>query len=510
MATVTAITGNGGARPEQRGLDYWMERVLKELEGFRRSPNSDTVHDFRVAVRRCRSVAGVMEEVDPDTAWKEVQKIPRKLFHALGALRDTHVMEEWVKTLGHKNDAIRTKLEPVFEKEETELREEALKSAAKFDVKAWKKLEQTLRRRAQLVKPGTPAAQCIVLERYEEANERHALAMRGEEAAPWHKLRIGLKRFRYTTEILLPERSAAWGENLKRLQDLLGDIHDLNVLEELVEKAAGAEETDSREIWEKLLEKERRERMETYRRLTLGKTSLWREWRRGLPRGKQLEEAALARLRATARAMETRPSRATQVARIARRLFDSVARSKTGAVFGEPGMRRLFTAAARLHGATVPQDEGSSRKEARKFLKKATLPPGWTEQEWEVVVETIRYHRGEEPRAKDKAFAKLTTSQQEKVRGLAGVLRLARALRKCGVEGCVGLRVEKSADALIVKAPNLGDSEDIAVRLAAGKHLLERQLDRPLIVKSELKQGILLTLPEKKEEEQVAGSLASA
>ena len=486
-----------------------MERVQKELGEFRRNPNSDTVHDFRVAVRRCRSVAGVMEEVDPDPAWKEVQKIPRKLFHGLGALRDMQVMEVWVKTLGHKHDAIRTKLEPVFEKEETELREEALKSAAKFDVKAWKKLERTLRRRAQLVKPGTPAAQCIVLERYEEAKERHALAMRGEKAGPWHKLRIGLKRFRYTAEILLPEHSAARGENLKRLQDLLGEIHDLNVLEDLVKKTADAEQAESREGWEKLLEKERQERMQTYRRLTLGKTSLWREWRHGLPHGKQLEEAALARLRVTARAMETRPSRATQVARIARRLFDSVARSKTSAVFAEPGMRKLFAAAARLHGAAAPQDEGSSRKAARKFLKKATIPPGWTEQEWEVVVETMRYHRGAEPRAKDKAFAKLSTSQQEKVRALAGVLRLARALRKCGVESCVGLRVETSTDALIVKAPNLGDSEDIAVRLAAGKHLLERQLDRPLIVKSVVKQGILLTLPEKKEEEQIAGSLAS-
>lgn len=509
MASVTAISGSGGARLEQRGMNYWMERVLKELEELRRSPNSDTVHDLRVAVRRCRSVAGVMEEVDPDAAWPEMQKIARKLFHGLGALRDIQVMEEWVKTLGHKNDAIRMKLELLFEKEEAKLREDALKSAAKFDVKAWKKLERTLRRRAQLVKPGTPAAQCIVLERYEEAKERQALAMRGERAGPWHKLRIGLKRLRYTTEILLPEHSAAWGENLKRLQDLLGDIHDLNVLEALVKKTADAERAESREGWEKLLEKERQERKQTYRRLTLGKTSLWREWRHGLPHGKRLEDAALARLRVTARAMETRPSRATQVARIARRLFDSVARSKTGAVFAEPGMRKLFAAAARLHGAAAPQEEGASRKAARKFLKNAALPPGWTEQEWEVVLETIRYHRGAEPRAKDKAFAKLSMLQQEKVRGLAGVLRLARALRKCGVESCVGLRVEKSAEALIVNAPNLGDSEDVAVRLAAGKHLLEGQLDRPLIVKSVVKQAILLTLPEKKEGEAMVGSLAS-
>jgi len=46
-----------------------MDRVIKELENVRSSPDADAVHDLRVAIRRCRSVAAVMEEVDPDPAW---------------------------------------------------------------------------------------------------------------------------------------------------------------------------------------------------------------------------------------------------------------------------------------------------------------------------------------------------------------------------------------------------------------------------------------------------------
>ena len=63
------------------------------------SPDVDAVHDLRVAIRRCRSVAGVMEEVDPDPSWVEMRKLGRKLFRQLGELRDTQVLEEWTKNL---------------------------------------------------------------------------------------------------------------------------------------------------------------------------------------------------------------------------------------------------------------------------------------------------------------------------------------------------------------------------------------------------------------------------
>jgi len=61
--------------------------------------------------------------------------------------------------------------------------------------------------------------------------------MRTEKPGPWHALRIGLKRFRYTVESLLPTAHAEWSESLKRVQDALGNIHDLDVLAEAVKSA---------------------------------------------------------------------------------------------------------------------------------------------------------------------------------------------------------------------------------------------------------------------------------
>src|SRR3954469_16188425 len=85
---------------DQSGIGYWMERVLLEREKVQADPSSDPVHDLRVALRRCRSMAETMNELDPEPAWKQMRKAGKQLFQALGKLRDTHVLLEWTKKLG--------------------------------------------------------------------------------------------------------------------------------------------------------------------------------------------------------------------------------------------------------------------------------------------------------------------------------------------------------------------------------------------------------------------------
>src|SRR5437879_13776728 len=96
-----------GSQAEQRGLTYWMKRVLEELEEVRLAPEADAVHDLRVALRRCRSLAAVMEEVDPDPGWPEMREIGRKLGRQLGELRDRQELEEWVGKWGNAKDGVR-------------------------------------------------------------------------------------------------------------------------------------------------------------------------------------------------------------------------------------------------------------------------------------------------------------------------------------------------------------------------------------------------------------------
>ena len=115
------------------------------------------------------------------------------------------------------------------------------------------------------------------------------------------------------------------------------------------------------------------------------------------------------------------------------------------------------------------------------------MPPSWTQKEWELLAWTVRYHRGPEPKTEpnqsNSAFTRLHQDQQSNVRALAGVIRLARGLRKCGIEQCNGFRVEKTAAAVLMHVPGLVDSAENAARLAAAKHLLDSYLGKPLILK---------------------------
>src|SRR5437879_12395169 len=135
MASVVALPS--GSRPEHRGLSFWMDRVVKELENVRSSTSADAVHDLRVAIRRCRSVAAVLEEVDPDPSWRAMRKLARKLFRSLGALRDAQIMEEWVTKLAPPTDPVCAHLQAAFESNEPQLREHWLRSCYKVAIESW-------------------------------------------------------------------------------------------------------------------------------------------------------------------------------------------------------------------------------------------------------------------------------------------------------------------------------------------------------------------------------------
>jgi len=503
MATGSAIPGSP---TEHRDLTHWMERVLKELDEVRTAPEADAVHDLRVALRRCRSLAAVMEEVDPHPAWPEMRRLGKKLFRQLGELRDTQVLAEWASKLGSEGDPIRERLLSHLGKIEADEKEAALRAAAKFDQKAWKGYERTLRRRARVVLPDSPAARSLALERLLAAKELHLHALRTENPEPWHALRIGVKRFRYTVESLLPERYAIWGETLKHVQDLLGEVHDLDVLGDTIAGVAAEEPEEKKTAWRERVAAERSARLEEYRQLCMGTKRLWQEWREGLPQGRRQEGAAMARLWATTRALGASTGKSAQVARVATKLYEGLRKANAGTSFENREMRKVMHAAARLHGIGGGLRTKAPQRAARKFLRNLAMPVGWNEAEWELLGLAVRYHRGKEPRAKDKAYARLGKEEQKLLCAVAGVLRLARELRKYGVSSGKNLQVERSVDAVILRAPGLENTEASAARVAAGKHLLETVLDRPLIVQPLAELPKIVELPKSPETIHAAAS----
>jgi hypothetical protein len=316
------------------------------------------------------------------------------LFRQLGVLRDTQILEEWVNKLGAPGDPVRERLLSHLRKIEADEREAALRAAAKFEQKAWKGYERVLGRRVRVVPVDGPAAQSLALERLLAAKELHLQALRTEKPEPWHALRIGVKRLRYTVESLMPERYAACGDELKHVQDLLGEVHDLDVLAETIASVAAEEPEEVKSAWRERIAAERSARLEEYRQLCMGTKNLWQEWREGLPQAKRQESAAMARLRATARSLRAGTGKSAQVARLAMKLYEGFAKAKAGAPFGNREVRKIMRAAAALHGIGAGLHSKAPQKAARKFLRGLAIPVGWNEVEWELLVLAVRYHRG--------------------------------------------------------------------------------------------------------------------
>jgi len=271
-----------------------MNRVLELAEEVQNGWKSREVHDLRVALRRCRTMADALSEVNPDRGWRELKKESRKLFHALGELRDTHVEQEWLKKLSAPGDPVRKHMLKVLAGAQKEHRVKARRALADFDRKDWRKSVQRLRGKAQFFPLDSVVFQRLALTRLNEAAELYERARRGRSRIAWHRLRIGLKGFRYTLENFMPQRYQPWSEDLKRIQDLLGEVHDLDVLRAVIRRQrAKLVEADVLR-WFERIEEARRERLEKFRSVVGSKGSLWLVWRAGFQGIHVVQSSALA------------------------------------------------------------------------------------------------------------------------------------------------------------------------------------------------------------------------
>jgi CHAD domain-containing protein len=260
-----------------------MNRVLELAEEVQNGWKSREVHDLRVALRRCRTMVDALSEVNPDHGWRGLKKQSRELFRALGALRDTQVQQEWLKKLSAPGDPVRKHLLKVLAGAQKEHRVKARRALGDFDRKDWRKSVQKLCGKAQFFPLESVVFQRLALTRLNEAAELHERARKNRSRIAWHRLRIGLKGFRYTLENFMPQRHAPWSRDLKRIQDQLGEVHDLDVLRALVRRHRARLPAADVLRWFQLIEAARKPRLEKFRSVVGGggKESLWLAWRAG-------------------------------------------------------------------------------------------------------------------------------------------------------------------------------------------------------------------------------------
>jgi CHAD domain-containing protein len=473
------------------GLAYWMRQVLAECDRVSADFDADAVHDLRVALRRCRSMADGLRAIDPDREWKSMKRAGRELFQRLGALRDVQVMMEWIEELepaaasthgifaevhesaeqfsveralsptgsgqalptspspatnAAENDEPKIEAQadgsgdPVagallknLSEREKEQKREARSALEEFDHKQWKQWAESLPPRAVRLRPGSGIFKHLALERWTEGRALHARALRNRSQIALHTLRIAIKRFRYIVENFLPAEHKTWSKGLKEVQDALGEIHDLDVLWATALSCHVFPDAAARNRWHARILEERNKRIARYREKMVGPNSLWQVWRGGLPQGKQIQALATRRMKLWARALDPDFAHSEHVAKLSVELYDGLTRS--GFLASGPGKSRNGNGArSSLQIAALLHDVGKSKgnkghhKTSLDLIKSHETPLGYKDEDLRRAAVVARFHYGALPSRSHKALRDLLPGEQKMTIQLAAVLRLANAL----------------------------------------------------------------------------------
>jgi CHAD domain-containing protein len=514
-----------------------MLRVLDECNKVSADFSADPVHDLRVALRRCRSMADGMMAMDPDRNWKAMKKAGKQLFQRLGALRDVQIMMEWIEKLNLAGISASTPrdnsaggevvrgmesaadgpdvpqnpahaLLKILQAREAEQKREARAALAEFNRKQWRQSSHSLPQRAARIHSGSAVFKHLALESWTNARELHTVALRNRSQVAFHTLRIGIKRFRYIVENFLPAEHQAWANDLKHLQDLLGDVHDLDVLWATAQSHHVFADDASRKAWHERITHERTKRIDEYRQKTVGPDSLWNVWRAGLPHGKQIQQIATRRMKLWAKALDPDFAHSERVAQLSLQLYDGLLAGRmlrmTPLENGNPNeLRSSLYAAALLHDVGKSEGQKGHHKQSQELIQKQGTPLGWNGHDMRRASLVARFHAGALPARSHKSLRDLLPGEQNSVVLLSAILRLANALDSAHDGHVLRVRIENDPspsrrpngfqlkptvlgknEALVIAAKGYAQGTATAQKVAAERYLLETIIKRPVIVRA--------------------------
>jgi exopolyphosphatase/guanosine-5'-triphosphate,3'-diphosphate pyrophosphatase len=177
------------------------------------------------------------------------------------------------------------------------------------------------------------------------------------------------------------------------------------------------------------------------------------------------------------------PDHAVQVARLALELHDALA-GRLGLGGSE---RELLEAAALLANVGLFISHSRHHKHSYYVIRNSEHMMGFTDREVELIAQVARYHRRSVPSVeKHPEFAALTEPDQQLVRSLAAILRVAIGLDRNHDSDVAGLEVRDDGGVVRILATPV-DGSDLEVEVATGSEragLLAELLGADVVVSS--------------------------
>ncbi|MEW6364413.1 MAG: CHAD domain-containing protein [Acidobacteriota bacterium] len=191
-----------------------------------RRATPDNIHDLRVSARRLAAAQGVF----PVEELGRLKKVASRIRKKLGQLRDLDVALENMRKLALQSDSSATQGQAYL----TRLMSDRREILKKLRPMLWLPMPVvTVVVTADDHRRFVAEAPAHLLPQLQAIREVMPEVSRSDNAAPVHQLRICFKRLRYRLELFaeaLGAHTDAWLSSCKRVQDRLGEIHDMDVL----------------------------------------------------------------------------------------------------------------------------------------------------------------------------------------------------------------------------------------------------------------------------------------
>ena len=329
-----------------------------------------------------------------------------------------------------------------------------------------------------------------------------------DDASGHHRVRIAAKKLRYTLEIyspLYPDRCRPAIRNLKKLQKLLGELHDCDVWAHILAMAVHTHHKHYLErengsipmypiepVLVNILLNRKTQRDLTYTRLSTvwqmcHSNGIWRDLRAEIDAAVQTTPAketmqkssgiarSLAPVHALSASFPEGKGHADRVTRLALILFDELASLHQYS----KKERFLLECAGLLHDiGWVFGQKGHHTQSYTMILNDSTLP--LTERERSIIALVARYHRKTDPTIDHGVYADLNSNDKKTVQTLSAILRVADGLDYTHTNRISGISCRVTEEQVLCQLEGQGDLGVESERAIQKSNLFEQVFGRRL------------------------------
>jgi len=509
-----------------------LEGFSEEIKGVRVNTDVEHVHHMRVASRRLRAALPLFATCFPKEDYRFWMHEIKKITRALGDARDTDVqiafLKKYLKNLQNPektkgNVPVHPVSDPILnlqtrlQKRRSNLQRQVVSVLAEFEEgNVIAQIKSACTPENKPVRMGKrdrysgilPVAVNRIGKNLERVYQFEPFVHNPDAVFEHHALRIAAKKLRYTMEIYAP----IYRRNLKKpisrikkLQDLLGDMHDCDVWIEhmslaIIKQRARRHPTNEHHgetitsvispLRRLLINREKRRAM-LYRQFvhywdSLKRTGFWAKLHTEILSGQR--SALSIPKKATSK------DESVMFEQISHQVPDHVPHSQSVQILAsqlfdqlkpllglETRDRTLLSYAALIHDIGWNEGKtGHQRKGAELILSYPKLPISVREQG--IIALVAGLHGGRAQVRPQGFFVLLPERDQKRVRTLAGILRVADGLDYLHAGHVTGLSCSIQNDVITCKLTAMGDVSTEKERAVRKSDLFFEVFNKPLVI----------------------------